>query len=103
MVLHTCPICGLGHEVREARAQVAYGRQFTCSPECESERRRRRRYHPARPLVLDERRVAKRAASSWQGLRMRIDQSLHLWVVAAAGADLVRAAAWTRSFRAGTR
>ncbi|HZQ72810.1 MAG TPA: hypothetical protein VFB08_07830 [Burkholderiales bacterium] len=25
------------------RAEFAYGRQFTCSPECESERRRRAR------------------------------------------------------------
>jgi hypothetical protein len=100
MVLHTCPICCRRHEVREARAQVAYGRQFTCSPECESERRRRRRYHPARPLVVAER---KSAAGRWQGLRVRIEQSLHLWVVAAASADLVRTAAWTRSVRTGTR
>ena len=101
MVLHTCPLCGRGHEVREARAQVAYGRQFTCSPECESERRRRRRYHPrALPPVFAER---KRAVNRWQGLRAGIAQSLHQWVVAAAGADLVRAAAWTRSIRGGTR
>jgi len=100
MVLHTCPICGGRHEVREARAQVAYGRQFTCSPECESERRRRRRYHPARSPVVAESDVA---ASAWDGLRARIQQSLHMWVVAAASADLVRTAAWTRSVRTGTR
>jgi hypothetical protein len=80
--------------VREARAQVAYGRQFTCSPECESERRRRRRHHPAQPLVVGER---KRAASGWQRLRAYAARSLHVWVIAATGADLIRTAAWTRS------
>ena len=48
MFQHTCPICGQAHEVRESRAAVAYGRQFTCSPDCESERRKRMRYHPLR-------------------------------------------------------
>jgi len=79
--------------VREARAQVAYGRQFTCAPECESERRRRRRHHPAQPLVVGER---KRAASRWQRLRACVANSLHAWVIGAVGADLVRTAAWTR-------
>ena len=51
MVFHTCPICGQGHDVRESRAQMAYGRQLTCSPDCESERRKRMRYHPFRPLA----------------------------------------------------
>jgi hypothetical protein len=100
VIIHTCPVCRRTHEVREARAQVAYGRQFTCSPECESERRRRRRYRPARPLVIAER---KSTGSRWQRLRVCAAQSLHLWVVSATGADLVRTAAWTRSFRAGMR
>ena len=95
MVLHTCPICSRRHAVREARAQVAYGRQFTCSPECESERRRRRRNHPGRPLVVGE---AKRTARGWQQrLAVYAAKSLHVWVIAATRADLVRTAAWTRS------
>ena len=94
MVAHTCPVCRLTHQVREARAQVAYGRQFTCSPECESERRRRRRHYPARPLVVGE---PNRAASGWQRLRAYAAKSLHVWVVAATGADLVRTAGWMRS------
>jgi len=39
----------------------------------------------------------KRAASTWERVRARTAKSLHVWVVAAAGADLVRTAAWTRS------
>jgi len=46
MISHTCPICGQAHEVREARVQLAYGRQLTCSPDCESERRKRMRLDP---------------------------------------------------------
>ena|SRR5262247_2953706 len=95
MVSHTCPICGRGHAVREARAQVAYGRQFTCSPECESERRKRQRHHPvARPLVVGQR---ERAPTGWRRLARYAAKSLHVWVIAATGADLARAAAWTRS------
>src|SRR5262245_11003481 len=94
MVSHTCLICGRGHAVRGARAQVAYGRQFTCSPECESERRRRRRNRPMRPLVA---RAVKRAASPWLRFGNHAAESLHTWVIAATGADLVRTAAWTRS------
>jgi len=41
--LHRCPICNKAHEVSEARAEFAYGRQLSCSPECESLRRRRSR------------------------------------------------------------
>ena len=40
LLMHDCPICGRRHEVNEARASVAYGRQLTCSPECEGARRR---------------------------------------------------------------
>ena len=95
MVSHTCPICGRRHAVREARAQVAYGRQFTCSPECESERRRRQRNHPvARPLVVGQH---ERATTGWQRLVVFAAKSLHVWVIAATGADLTRASAWTRS------
>ena len=49
MILHTCPVCAQVHQVREARAQLAYGRQFTCSADCESERRKRMRCHVAHP------------------------------------------------------
>jgi hypothetical protein len=94
MVIHVCPICRRSHQVREARAQVAYGRQFTCSPECESERRRRRRHYPAQPLVVGK---PKRAASLWERLRASSAKSLHVWVISATGADLVRAAGWMRS------
>jgi hypothetical protein len=45
-------------------------------------------------LVVGER---KRAASRWQRLRAYAAKSLHVWVVAATGADLVRTAAWMRS------
>ena len=38
-----------------------------------------------------------RAASTWEQVRARAAKSLHVWVVATAGADLVRTAAWTRS------
>jgi len=98
MVLHTCPICGRSHAVREARAAVAYGRQLTCSPECESERRRRQRNRPTRPLVAG---ATKRAASGWLRLGNQVAKSLHTWVAAATGADLVRTAAWTRGERIG--
>jgi len=100
MVLHTCPICGRSHAVREARAQVAYGRQFTCSPECESERRRRQRNRHAQPAVVEE---AKRGASAWRRLGASAAGSLHVWVIGAAGADLVRTAAWIHLLRAGKR
>jgi len=43
MELHRCPICGAAREVPPERAQFAYGRQLTCSPDCEAERRRRSR------------------------------------------------------------
>jgi len=42
-LVHRCPVCGVLHAVRPARAEVAYGRQLACSPECEAERRRRAR------------------------------------------------------------
>jgi hypothetical protein len=51
MILHTCPVCARVHPVPEARAELAYGRQLTCSPDCESERRKRMRGHPFRPLA----------------------------------------------------
>ena len=57
MAPHTCPICGQAHEVRESRAQLAYGRQLTCSPHCESERRKRMRYQPFSPMGRDSMRA----------------------------------------------
>jgi hypothetical protein len=81
-----CPICSRIHEVRQARAEVAYGRHLTCSPECESERRRRRRYRPFRPLV------AEAPPAWWERLRAFNLQVLHTWVVARAQADLLLAA-----------
>jgi hypothetical protein len=78
MVTHTCPICSRTHEVREVRALLAYGRQLTCSPDCESERRKRMRQRPA----------GGHAAST-----------LHTWVVATAAADLARTAATSHGLR----
>ena len=43
--------------------------------------------------VVEER----RAASTRDRVRARAAKSLHVWVVAAAGADLARTAAWMRS------
>ena len=77
MVTHTCPICSRTHEVREVRAMLAYGRQLTCSPDCESERRKQMR------------RPAAEAAS----------RQLHTWVVATVAADLARTAAMSHGLR----
>jgi hypothetical protein len=40
---HQCPVCSRLHYVSTVRAQFAYGRQLTCSPDCEAERRRQSR------------------------------------------------------------
>jgi hypothetical protein len=85
VVLHRCPICGVRHEVRQARAEVAYGRQLTCSPECESERRRRRRHRPFRPLVAAER---ASPPGPWARLCRHVAQTMHVWTRARAAADL---------------
>lgn len=37
---HLCPICGKKHFVKEARHRVAYGKQYSCSLECEIKRRK---------------------------------------------------------------
>ena len=42
-VVHTCPICAREHSVSDGRAELAYGRQLACCPDCEGERRRRAR------------------------------------------------------------
>jgi hypothetical protein len=42
-VLHRCPVCHTHHAVSAARAEMAYGRQLCCSPDCEGERRRQAR------------------------------------------------------------
>jgi hypothetical protein len=79
--------------VREARAEVAYGRQLTCSPDCEAERRRRRRYRPAQSLVAS---APKRPARGWRWLRASVARVLHVWVVASTRADLIRTAVHVR-------
>jgi len=38
-----------------------------------------------------------RATGTWEQVRACAAKSLHVWVVATAGADLVRTAAWIRS------
>jgi len=75
MIDHVCPICARAHRVREARASVAYGRQLTCSPECESVRRKRMRERPAAAAPADVASVP------------------HTRVTATAAADLLRTAA----------
>ena len=82
MVTHTCPICSRTHEVREVRAALAYGRQLTCSPDCESERRKRMRQRPEGESA---------------------PATLHTWVVARVGADLVRETGMMHTARAGRR
>jgi hypothetical protein len=42
-LIHRCPVCGLEHAVSPGRAELAYGRQLCCSPDCEGERRRHSR------------------------------------------------------------
>jgi hypothetical protein len=37
---HICPVCGDLHFVNPARQSVAYGKQFSCSAQCESIRRK---------------------------------------------------------------
>jgi hypothetical protein len=80
MIDHVCPICSRTHAVREARDSVAYGRQLTCSPECESVRRKRMRERPA-------------AAAPAGSTSADVASVLHAWVTMAAAADLVRTAA----------
>ena len=41
-------------------------------------------------------RAANRTASGWGRVRAYAARSLHVWVIGAVGADLVRTAAWTR-------
>jgi hypothetical protein len=50
-LVHRCPVCDTLHQVSRARAEMAYGRQLSCSPDCEGERRRRSRGHPYRIIV----------------------------------------------------
>ena len=88
MVMHTCPICGRTHEVPPARAQVAYGQQFTCSPDCEIARRRRMRQWPS---ALPEA-PAKPSARGWQRVQTAVAQVLHTWVSARTRADLAATA-----------
>jgi hypothetical protein len=52
-VTHRCPVCGTRHEISLARAEMGYGRQICCSPDCEGERRRRSRGHPARIVTAN--------------------------------------------------
>jgi hypothetical protein len=41
--LHECPVCGKGHLVNHILHALAYGRQLTCSCDCERRKRRERR------------------------------------------------------------
>jgi hypothetical protein len=43
--LHQCPSCGKVHRVNAVRNRLAYGRQLTCSTECESRKRKLWRLH----------------------------------------------------------
>jgi hypothetical protein len=42
--VHLCPICGKRHLVNEARHRVSYGKQYSCSSECEAKRRKEWRH-----------------------------------------------------------
>lgn len=95
MVTHTCPICQRSHQVREIRAALAYGRQLTCSPDCESERRKRMRMRPA-----------GETANRHGGRTLRSSDAsyeLHTWVVATVRADLLRTAAMAHEVRRRSR
>jgi hypothetical protein len=70
MITHVCPICHQNHQVRAVRAVFAYGRQLACSPDCESERRKRMRHRPAEESI---------------------SPVLHAWVVARTNVDMARA------------
>jgi hypothetical protein len=50
-LVHRCPVCNSLHAVSAARAEMAYGRQLCCSPDCEGERRRRSLGHPYRIIA----------------------------------------------------
>ena len=93
MITHSCPICNRTHEVREVRAALAYGRQLTCSPDCESERRRRMRQRPA-----DETGSSARPRE-WALCSPDVSRQLHVWVMATVAADLVRTAAMAQGLR----
>jgi hypothetical protein len=90
MVTHTCPICDRVHQVREVRAALAYGRQLTCSPDCESARRKRMRERPA-------------AAAPAGSASTDVASVLHTWVTVATAADLVRTAATAHRIAVGRR
>jgi len=45
MVPHRCPVCEKRHWINRARHSVAWGKQFTCSRECEVRLRMRWRGH----------------------------------------------------------
>jgi hypothetical protein len=86
MVKHTCPVCHCDHEVRAARDAVAYGRQLTCSPDCESVRRRQMRAVP--PQLPAESRPGVAALTPRPPEVARV---LHAWVTVRAAADMIRA------------
>ncbi|MDB5807943.1 MAG: hypothetical protein JWN94_65 [Betaproteobacteria bacterium] len=85
-LFHQCPVCGTLHEVNAVRAQFAYGRQLSCSPDCEAERRRRIRaaYRCAPSLVRSEALVEfcsvagpVRAAEKSVPLKLMISEAAH--------------------------
>lgn len=51
VVIHRCPVCATRHAISTARAEMAYGRQLCCGPDCEGVRRRRARSSSHRILV----------------------------------------------------
>jgi hypothetical protein len=93
MVTHVCPICSQTHEVRVVRAALAYGRQLTCSPECESVRRKRMRQPPTDETVRSAR------PGEWALRSPDVSRQLHTWVMATVAADLVRTAAMAHELR----
>ena len=94
---HECPVCGTVHEVSVVRGQFAYGRQLSCSPDCEAERRRRSRAAYRRtPTLVRSNAVAKPfsiprgpapAAEKPTSLKLMISESAFSGVSMKAGTD----------------
>jgi hypothetical protein len=79
------------------RAALAYGRQLTCSPDCESERRSRMRD----PGVVQSNRPVRQW--KWPSRAMGTGRVLESWAVATVAADMVRTAAAAHDVRSRKR
>ncbi len=48
---HCCPVCGKQHMVKAIRHQLAYGKAYTCSLDCETIRRKNWWHFSVKPTV----------------------------------------------------